>query len=1015
MSPNALESTTLSLPSLLRERCRPWRNREALRCGGQSWTYGEILDAAELLAGRLQTMGLPRGGHVACLVERGPSALVAFLGILQSGGVLLPLDGGAPDTRIAEILSQACVRFGVVAPAQRQRMETLGGTPGGWLTLEGAGAPAEGSLPGPREPLSVDEVAYTLFTSGSTGRPKGVQISHGALLHSVVEGTPAIHMREGDCVAQLAPLAFDAAVWEHLAPLYAGATLVPIPVEALASPADFIALVARERITWSYLPPALFAEWVRWVEQAEAEKVCEALGSLKVLLFAGDVLTASLVHRWQAVLGTQTTLMNFYGPTETTVLVCGYVISGHWPEDRDTIPLGRPFGSNRILVLDDQLCPCPPGVVGDLFIGGPQLAIGYLGLPERTAEAFLVDPFRVGGRLYASRDRGYFDDEGELFFAGRRDRQVKIRGKRIELEEVEAHLLKLPGVEQAAVLVVQHNDDKRLIAFVTGESLEGLVLRHALARLVPEYMVPHRILLLDALPLGNAGKVDRQRLEGLIPEEAPQTEGGDELASIWAKVLGHVPPSDKAGFMDEGGDSLLLLRALMMAQKAGYRCTDLMAIHRDNTLAGWRRHLQWEAEVAMVVSRPSVFPLAPIQREMYALRACHPGRQLYSIQFVFDAAQLDVPLLEKAFQAVIRHHPMLRCVREGDSQRVLDPETAAGFQVEQLRIGDLEEWKKADHLRTFEPTRFPLFRAAWLEGETGTFYLGVTFFHPIMDGWSFSYLILQTCSAYRDLVAGREPALPERRSEYSDYVAQIDALTDAPALVEERRWWEERLAEPFPLARLLHHGSGGALLREAFWCSVPRTTSDAVRRRASEWGVTLHRVLLAAYFRMIHKITGQRELLLGNTVAGRPWDLPDIDQVVGCTIDVQPVRVADAGAAFPDLLAAVGDDLDALAAHTRLPASHHLWRLSAANVADGFCWKVIFALDNFPESFDIQELAWPPRSWNPIEPFEVALSVVDLDGLLTCYWNYRVDMVSEDEARSLAQAYLEVLAYDLTQ
>jgi amino acid adenylation domain-containing protein len=1019
MNPATTLTTAWSLPEVLWKRSQRWATRAAIEHDGRCYSYQQVLDAADRLAGRLRAMGVAAGAPVGVAVEKGPNAMVAFLGVLRSGGVLLPLDPAYPDLHLQRLRDLADVRHAVLAPAHKARFVER-------LHLSERNVvepvwPKEGehiARPGGVD-MPLDSPAYVIFTSGSTGRPKGVEISHRALLSSVEDGTPFILMTEGDRCAQIAPLSFDAAIWEHLAPLFAGATVVPVSRETLASPSGFLDFVKQQRITWTYLPPALFAEWVRWVEARGSDRPRQALKSLRVILFAGDVLPPELIRRWQGVMGTDIILMNGYGPTEATVLVCGHAIDGALSSAQDTIPIGRPFGRNRIEVLDANLHPCAPGQVGSIFIGGPQVATRYLNEPALTAEAFVADPRRAGERLYDSRDQGYFDEAGNLVFAGRRDRQVKVRGKRIELEEVERHIRSVPGVAQAAVLMEERSGDKRIAALVAGTKLSAKALREAMAQRVPDYMIPHTFQLLPTLPVNANGKVDYAALTKIARTNTDLVCSPcevDPIRDLWVEILGRTPDSEDQPFFEAGGDSLLFLRAMVLADQRGFRCRDLAALLRHNTLASWRVHLVKDDAATSERVRPCVFPLAPIQKEMFALLDAYPGVQLYCIQFVFVAAALDPAVLEEAFRAVIRHHPMLRSVFFSDAgrhmQRVLPTETADSFHLERWTLAhteDLSVWKAEDHARRFDPSRFPLVRASWLQG-TNQQSLGLTFFHPVMDGWSLSHLVLQVCAAYRALLSGEKPQLPEQRGHFADYVLRLDSPAQTPEVEAESRWWDDRLAKDLPIIHLPADGPGGPLRREAFCVSATSDISGRVRRRAAELRTTLHRVLLAGYFRLFSRETGRRSLLIGNTTAGRPWDLPGVDQVLGCYIDIQPVLVADSATPFPEIVRQVDREMTELAAHTRLPSSCHLNRCRGSALRAGFCWNVIFALDNFPEEFQVAELAWPPLTWNPIEPFELALSVVDLAGCLSCYWNFRADRFAETRVRELAQSYIELLA-----
>ena len=994
---------------------------------GREYRYDELLAASQRVAAALQARGVRKGDVVACCVERGAATVLAILGILRCGAVLLPLDSSHPPARLQVMLKRSSCGWAVIASAQRAFfLEELGFAESAVVLLEGI-EPADGRVAEHAcmtPVLMPDDPAYIIFTSGSTGEPKGVVISHGALCRSVQDGTAVIRMSREDRCAQLAALTFDAAIWEHLAPLYCGGTLVPVPPDVLATPDGYLRYIAAQGISWTYLPPALFAAWIGYIEQAGAAAVEPLLAGLRTILFAGETLPAALVRRWQGWFRLRVTLMNFYGPTETTVLVCGHVIDTLIEDNAAAIPIGRAFGGNRLEILNERMERCGPGEVGTIFIGGAQLALGYLGDAARTTEAFPPDPSRPQERLYDSRDLAYRTVAGDVVFVGRRDNQVKIRGKRVELDEVESHLQRQPGVRQAAVLLHSEDHHKYLIAYVSGDALVPTALRGQLANSLPEYMLPHEVLVLPALPSNTNGKIDRAILAARYAEHhrSARIDGGtaaeDIVASIWHQVLGHAVTRDDVAFFAAGGDSLLMMRALMLAQSHGLvfdRLTDLLA---HNTQEGWRRLLRLAAPQ---IGQPAAerFALTPMQQEMFTIiNANAADSRLYHIQFVFAAAALDPALLATALRSVIRHHPMLRTVfpaRDSGERfnQVLPPEAAENFVLNCIELPAdntqaLEDWMHSDHAVPFIPDQFALLRATWIAAGQHR-YFALTFFHPLLDGWSFSHLILQMCAAYRSLASGAPLHLPQPAVDFSTYSHWCTERAATQAAAAEREYWREVLRLPLPLVELAADGHLQGLDRRAFWEPVDEYIGRALKGLAGQLEITLHPVLLAAYFALFQRRTGQRALLIGNTIAGRPLQLADIDQVLGCFISIVPVRLENAALPFADLVRAVHLAMEHARQHESCPNETHVAALLPQMKSAGHHWRVIFALDNFPERFEIEELSWPPLSWNPIEPFEVALSVIDLRGRLYCYWNYRADRVSPSTARAISREYLDVL------
>jgi len=498
--------------------------------GDGEWTYRELAERAGCVASRLLRLGLAPETRVAVLGERSPDLIAALLGILQAGCAYLPLDPEHPAARQAFVLEDA----------------------GASLLLDLA--EMEPAAPGPEPPpVAADRLAYVMYTSGSTGTPKGVAVTHRnvvRLIRGQIRGQAFADFGPDETVLQLAPLAFDASTLEIWAPLLNGGRLVLFPGRR-ASLDEIGEAIARHRVTSLWLTAGLFHQI--------AEERVEALRPLRQLLAGGDVLQPRSVRRVLAALP-DLRLVNGYGPTENTTFTTTHVVTADFD---GPVPIGRPIAGTWVHVLDADLRPVPEGVWGELFAGGDGVARGYLGRPELTAERFVPDPFAPGERLYRTGDlvrwRG-----GVLEFLGRRDGQLKVRGHRVELGEIEAALTAFPVVREAVVLP----REDRLVAFVTlatpADVPDVAELRRVLAARLPEPMIPAACVILDRLPLTSNGKVDRQSLKALEgpggaeqPYEAPATPVEEALTATCSEVLGRERVGVRDNFFALGGHSLL--------------------------------------------------------------------------------------------------------------------------------------------------------------------------------------------------------------------------------------------------------------------------------------------------------------------------------------------------------------------------------------------------------------------------------------------------------------------------
>ncbi len=700
-------------------------------------TYGELNLRADQLAHHLRSLGVGPEEIVALLLERSPQMVIAVLGVLKAGAAFLPIDPTDPPERIAYVLADSGARV-VITHKQMQHLARRAHCillDHDWPVM--AQAPAQ-----PLPAVQPDHLAYVIYTSGSTGWPKGTLLTHVGLANLIAAQRRLFGLGPGDRVLQFARLSFDAAVWEIFMALSSGSTLVVAPQEILSAPADLARLIVEQGITAVTLPPTMLA-------LLTPEMV--AGGRLRLLVAAAERCPAETAQRWRAVPGLR--FVNAYGPTEATVCATAHVCQPHEAGDP---PIGRPLPNFCAYVLDHRLQPAPIGVPGELYLGGPGVARGYLGRPDLTAERFLPDPFgketsrqgdkeasrqgdketgerdlppfapsrppTSGARLYRTGDIVRWRTDGALEFIGRADEQVKLRGFRVELGEVEAALMACPGVQEAAVVVHElAPDDRRLVAYVVGErtdrtdsiaegaenvealrfsassassavnfsaaqSVPGLTagnLRSQLARRLPGHMLPSAIVWVESLPRTPSGKVDRRALvargwptSGERPADQADLAADLSweatadpillaLAEIWRQVLGvaRVAPGDN--FFALGGDSILAIQAVARAHQAGLPLTARM-LFQAPTLASLAQAV---AAAPPTRTAPALtgqpLPLTPIQAWFFEQIGGDPpdAAQLnhwnQALLLAVDTA-LDERALATAVQAVTAQHDALR-------------------------------------------------------------------------------------------------------------------------------------------------------------------------------------------------------------------------------------------------------------------------------------------------------------------------------------------------------------------
>ncbi|MGA5563326.1 amino acid adenylation domain-containing protein [Streptomyces platensis] len=646
----------------------------ALVHGDTALSYAELNTRANRLARHLRTLGANPGAVVAVSVPRSVELVITLLAVLKSGAAYLPLDPDYPAQRLTGMLDDAAPVCAVTDHPARLPQGT--GTP--LVVLEGLDL--SGHLPvDPGRALTPAHPAYVIYTSGSTGRPKGVVVSHGAIDNRLRWMQDTYPLTAADRVLQKTPSSFDVSVWEFFWPLREGAVLVIADPGGHKDPHYLARLIREQAVTTCHFVPSMLQVFL-------AGAGTTGCGALRRVFCSGEALPRDTVHTFARTLpGVE--LHNLYGPTEAAVDVTYHACAA---DERGAVPIGRPVWNTRLYVLDAALQPCPPGIPGELYLAGRQLAEGYLNRPGLTASRFVADPFGPpGSRMYRTGDLARWTEKGEAEYLGRTDHQVKLRGQRIELGEIEAALTAQHGVTGACALV--HEDpsgEQRLVGYVTGDAAPETV-RAGLARTLPEHMVPAAVLALDALPLSPNGKLDRRALPAPVfrgdrSARRPSGPREETLTRLFAEVLGlaHTGPDD--AFFDLGGTSLLAVR-LVARIRAAFDCEltigslfeaptpAALAARLDSTGPSAEDALDVVLPLRTTGDRPALFAFHPAGgiAWCYAGLAARlgPDQPVYGIQArgLLDDEPLPRALSEQAADYV--HH--LRSVQPHGPYRLL--------------------------------------------------------------------------------------------------------------------------------------------------------------------------------------------------------------------------------------------------------------------------------------------------------------------------------------------------------
>lgn len=566
----ALNNTTMPLPaetlsSLLFSQAQRTPLAPALADEAHQLSYQQMQQQVAALAQQLVAQGVAPGDIVAVALPRSIFLSLALQAIVSAGATYLPLDTGYPDDRLQMMLEDAAPKTLITCRELADRLAALSPvTPLFYDALLTPVRTAIGQQPHPQDG------AYLIYTSGSTGRPKGVLVSHQAIVNRLLWMQDHYPLSNDDVVLQKTPSSFDVSVWEFFWPLIAGAQLVMAPPDAHRDPEALQQLFARHRVTTTHFVPSMLAAFVATLQDDDAVARC---ATLRQVFCSGEALPADLSRQWQTL--TQVALHNLYGPTEAAVDVSYYPASGEElaAVEGASVPIGFPVWNTGLRILDAGLQPVPPGVAGDLYLTGVQLAHGYLDRPDLTASRFVADPYGDGSRMYRTGDVARWLNNGAVEYLGRSDDQLKIRGQRIELNEIDHALATLPGVAQAVTHARvlgggndQQGDARQLVGYVVADQpIDAAAMRQALATQLPAHMVPVAIVQLAALPLSSNGKLDRKAL----PLPATQTADAGRaphpglettLAQAFATLLERESVSAQDDFFALGGHSLLAMR-----------------------------------------------------------------------------------------------------------------------------------------------------------------------------------------------------------------------------------------------------------------------------------------------------------------------------------------------------------------------------------------------------------------------------------------------------------------------
>nr|WP_232836296.1 non-ribosomal peptide synthetase [Mycolicibacterium smegmatis] len=746
----------------------------AIRDSGHSLTYRELDEAANRLAHLLAADGVRAGSCVALLLERSAHAVVAMLAVLKTGAAYLAIDPALPDARIEFMMGDAAPIAAITAAGLRSRLHRFG------LPVMNIDDPAVDGQPDTALPAPTpDDTAYLIYTSGTTGVPKGVAITHRNLTHLVQSPPPGLGGAQ--TWTQCHSYAFDFSVWEIWAALLGGGRLVIVPEDVATSPEDFRSLLVSEHVdVLTQTPSAVTALSPQGLDSV-------------ALLLGGEACPAEVVDQWAS----GRVMINAYGPTEATVYAS---MSAPLTAGSGVAPIGTPVPTTAVFVLDEWLRPVPTGVVGELYVAGRGVGLGYVRRPGLTASRFLACPFGIpGARMYRTGDLVRWGADGQLHYLGRADEQVKIRGYRIELGEVQTTLAALEGVGQAVVIAREDRPgDRRLVGYITGTA-DATEARAQLAQQLPSYMVPTAVVVLDALPLTVSNKLDTRALpapdyQAADVYVAPADAVEAVLAGIYAQVLGLERVGVDESFFDLGGDSILSMQVVAQARAAGLTCRP-RDIFVEQTVARLAR-------VVVATDRQEgpvdagVGPVTPTPIMHWLNTIDGPIEQFNQTMVVQAPPGVTHADVLTVLQALLDHHAMLRLRAENNSGfwTLTVPEPGTINADTCLTTVDTLTTDTLTHARSqLNPATGKVLSALW---ETSTGQLALIIHHLAIDAVSWRILLEDLNIAWAQHRHNQPITLPTVRTSFARWASLLDEYSRHAAVTDQAEQWREVSAAP---------------------------------------------------------------------------------------------------------------------------------------------------------------------------------------------------------------------------
>ncbi|WP_342551890.1 non-ribosomal peptide synthase/polyketide synthase [Paenibacillus sp. FSL R7-0652] len=979
---------------------------------GEELTYRELNERANQLARNLRARGVGPESIVGLMVERSLEMIVGIMGVLKAGGAYLPLDPTYPQERITYMLEDS----GTALILTQRHVADRVAFQGDMLYLED-----QKIYSGPGDDLagvsSPQNLAYVIYTSGTTGRPKGVLTTHRNVVRLLVSDNSLFDFNSNDVWTLFHSYCFDFSVWEMYGALVFGGTLIVVPHAVVKNPTLFMELLETHQVTILNQTPSYFKQLANEILTNNSERL-----AIRKIIFGGEALNPSSLRIWNARYP-NIQLINMYGITEITVhatykeitvLEIGEACSN----------IGKPIPTLGAFILDRNGHMSPLGVAGELYISGDGLARGYLNQPELTAERFVPNPFKPGERMYRTGDLARWLPDGNVEYLGRIDDQVKIRGYRIELGEIETQLAKHEHVIEAAVVAREDLQGQSYLCgyVVANGDLTVASLRQYLGQGLPDYMIPAHFVQLDQLPLTPNGKLDRKALpepNGTMESGrvyvAPRSETEEQLAALWKSVLGVEKIGVQDSFFELGGHSLNAMIVVSRVNREFAVDIPLREMFQYPTIEELAVRIEQAEQGAYALIEPveerKYYPVSASQKRQYVLHQLGGAQTVYNmpVSLVLKGA-CDLAQLERIFRTLVGRHESLRTsfgMVDGEIVQYVHPEVDFAMAYEEAEESAADT-VAAEFVRPFDLEQAPLFRAKLVKLGEEHHLLLLDMPHIVSDGVSMGIL----ADEFARLYAGE--ALSELRVQYKDYAVWQHARTASEEMNRQQAYWTETLSGELPVLALSTDRARPAVQsyegsRMSF--QVSEEITEGLKKLALETGSTLYMVLLAAYNTLLHRYTGQEDIVVGTPIAGRSH--ADLEPVVGMFVNTLAMRNQPRGEkSFTEFLAEVKETTLGAYGNQDYPFDRLVEEVAPRrDMSRNPLFDTMFVLQNMEQrTIELEDLE---IQVNPgqghVSKMDITVTAWETEGSLQCEIEYATQLYDRETIKRMSGHWQQLL------